>query len=56
MKVGQIKKAKYSFYPIYKNGDKFKIIQLNENIDLMPIEAMCIKDGRIYGFWEGELE
>lgn len=56
MKIGQIKKTKDEFFPLYKEGDSFKIVQLNTNVNLMPIEAMRIKDKRTYGFWEGELE
>ena len=55
MKIGQIKIAKESFSPLYMKGDKFKIIKLNTDYNLKPIEALRIKDGRIYGFEEGEL-
>ena len=49
-------KAKETFEPLYKKGDKFKIIKRNKEDGLMPIEAMRIKDKEIYGFEENELE
>lgn len=56
MKVGQILITKESFLPLFLKGDKFKIIQLNEDYNLKPIEAMRLKDKKIYGFEEGELK
>ena len=56
MKIGQIKKTKYSFFPLYKEGDSFKIVQLNTNVNLMPVEAMRLRDKKIYGFEDGELK
>ena len=56
MKIGQIKKTKDEFFPLYKEGDSFKIVQLNTNVNLVPIEAVRLKDGMIYGFEDGELE
>lgn len=55
MKVGQIKRAKESFSPLFLKGDEFKIVQLNDDYNLKPIEAVKIKSGEIYGFEEGEL-
>jgi len=49
-------KAKKDFIPLYRKGDKFKIIKKNKETELMPIEAMRLKDGQVYGFEEGELE
>lgn len=56
MKQGQIKKAKENFMPLYMKGDKFKIIKINKDINLMSIEAMRLKNHKIYGFDEGELK
>lgn len=56
MKIGQIKKAKESFVPLYFKGDEFKIVKLNKDVNLVPVEAMRIKGGIIYGFGEDELE
>lgn len=55
MKLWQIKKVKYDFYPLYKEGDLFRITKLNREDDLLPIEAMRLKDKNIYGFEAGEL-
>ena len=55
MKIGQIKKAKESFTPLYFEGDEFKIIKLNEDVNFVPIEAMRLKNKKIYGFGEDEL-
>lgn len=49
-------KAKEDHYPLFRKGDKFKIIKLNKNPDLLPIEARRLKDGEVYGFYEGDLE
>jgi len=56
MKKGQIRQVKENFMPLYMKGDKFKIIKINKDINLMPIEAMRLKNRKIYGFEEGELE
>ena len=56
MKVGEIKKVNHDFESLYRKGDKFKIIRLNKDEDLMPIEAMRLKNRQIYGFEENELE
>lgn len=56
MKINKIFKAKESFYPLYKKGDKFKIIKLNNDPDLTPIEALHLKSKEVYGFVESELE
>lgn len=52
----EIVKAKEDYHPLYRKGDKFKIIKINKNPELMPIESMRIKDGEIYGFFDDELE
>ena len=49
-------KVKETFEPLYKKGDKFKIVKRNKEEGLMPIEAKRIKDGEIYGFEIDELE
>lgn len=56
MKKGDIVKVKEGEPPLYLKGDKFKILRINENPDLMPIVAMRFKDKELYGFEEDELE
>ncbi len=56
MKQGQIKQAKENFSPLYFKGDKFKIIKINNDINLMSIEAMRLKNRKIYGFEVDELK
>lgn len=55
-KMDKIKKAKQSFYPLFRKGDEFKIVGENNSSFLMPIEAMHLKSGEVYGFEEWELE
>lgn len=55
-KVGEIRKATETFSPLYNKGDKFKIMKINEDPNLVPIEAGRIKDKAVYGFEEWELE
>jgi len=55
MKEKQIVKAKEDYYPLYRRGDKFKIIIINKNPDLMPIEALHLRKNKIYGFFKEEL-
>jgi len=56
MKPNDIVKPKESFYPLYNKKDFFKVIKINTEEGRMPIEAMKLKDKKIYGFDEGELE
>lgn len=49
-------RAKIEVKPLFRKGDKFRIIKINDDPNLMPIEAVRLKDGEIYGFEEGELE
>jgi len=49
-------KVKESFIPLYRKGDKFKIIKRNSDKDLISIEAMRLKDKQIYGVEMEELE
>ncbi|MFW6172539.1 MAG: hypothetical protein ACOC5T_02235 [Elusimicrobiota bacterium] len=51
-----IKQTKIDFEPLFRKGDYFKIVRTNKDPDLMPIEARRLKDGKVYGFWKGELE
>ena len=48
--------AKEDCMPLFRKGDRFVIIKRNSNPQLMPLEAMKLKDHRVYGFYEGELE
>lgn len=52
----KILRVKEDFEPLYHKGDLFKIVQINNDPDLMDIEAMRLKDGQIYGFSKDELE
>lgn len=47
--------AKEDCMPLFRKGDKFAIVKRNSNLQLMPIEAMRIKNKKIYGFYGGEL-
>ena len=49
-------RAKETFEPLYHKGDLFKIIRVNTNPDLMELEGIRLKDGKIYGFEKSELE
>lgn len=49
-------RTKIEYKPLFRKGDKFKIIKINDDPNLMPIEAIRLKDRQIYGFEEGELE
>lgn len=48
--------SKIDCEPLFRKGDKFIIMNINTNPNLMEIEAMKLKSKRIYGFNEGELE
>jgi hypothetical protein len=56
IQINRIYKTKEDFLPLFRKGDRFKILKLNEDINLMPIEALRLKDGKIYGFEENEFE
>jgi hypothetical protein len=49
-------KAKETFEPLFNKGDLFKIIKTNADPNLMELECMRLKDGKIYGFEKDELE
>lgn len=53
-KKNQIVKTKAEFRPLYYKGEKFRIIKLNKNPNLMPIEAVSMRTGECYGFEEDE--
>lgn len=55
MKTGEIFTIKESFFPLYRKGDKFKIIKINNNPDLMPVEAVDLRSRVVYGFTEEEI-
>lgn len=42
--------------PLFRRGDKFRIVHINEDPDLMPIEALHFRSRRIYGMEEEWLE
>lgn len=49
-------RAKENFEPLYNKGDLFKLIRINTDPDLMELECVRLKDGKIYGFDRNELE
>ena len=56
MKINQKVRTKEEFKPLYRKGDRFKIIKINQDEGLTPIEAFRLKDGKCYGFELNELE
>ena len=56
MKMKKLFRAKETFEPLYYKGDLFKIIKVNTNHDLMELECVRLKDGKIYGFEKNEIE
>ena len=48
--------AKISYYPLFEKGDEFVIVKINKDKNLMPIIAKKLKNGEIFGFYEGELK
>lgn len=55
MYKGEIVKTKSEFKPLFKKGEKFKIIRMNFEDGLMPVEAKSLRTGEVYGFELGEL-
>jgi len=55
MKQGQIMQANESFPPFYIKGDKFKIISIIDDEDMLPIEAIRLKNNTSHYFEYGEL-
>ena len=49
-------RVKADFYPLYRKGDIFVIVERNRDERLLPIGAMRLNDREIYYFEEGELE
>jgi hypothetical protein len=56
VKINQIVIVKEGLFSLYRKGDKFKIIKINDEPDLMPIEALHLRTKEIYGFVEEEFE
>ena len=56
MKIGYVLKTKEDFKPLFRKGDLFRIVKINEDENLMPIEAIRLKDREVYGFEVGELK
>jgi predicted nucleic acid-binding protein len=56
VKIGQIVIAKETFDKLYRKGDKFKILDIVNNVNLISIKAMRLKDREIYYFEEDELD
>jgi hypothetical protein len=55
-KLNQICIAKEDFKPLYYKGDKFKIIKINNHLDLLPLECLHFKTRNVYGFEFEELQ
>jgi len=53
--MNKIFKATEDFYPLYRKGDIFKIIKVNNNPNLMDIMAVRIKDRKVYYFDKKEV-
>jgi len=51
-----MKKAKFGCEPLYREGDKFRVVKKNKDPNLMPIEALHLRTKQVYGFEEDELE
>ena len=49
-------RAKEGCEPLYRKNDIFVIVKRNSEDGIAPIEAMRLKDKKIYGFDEDELE
>lgn len=56
LKVNQIVKVKEGFYPLYYKGEKFRIIKLNKNKDLMPVEMKSLRTKETFGFEKFEID
>lgn len=56
MKIGKKFKVKETIKGLYRKGDIFEIVKINDDPDLMTIEAMRLKDGETYGFEEEDTE
>lgn len=56
IKLGQIVRVKDGMEPLYTKRDKFKIVNINKNPDLMPFVALNLRTKKTYGFFEEELE
>ena len=56
VKIGQIVIAKETFDKLYRRGDKFRILDIVNNVNLVSIKAMRLKDREIYYFEEEELD
>lgn len=41
--------------PLFRKGDRFKVIKLNEDKNMLPITAVNFR-GEVLGFEENELE
>lgn len=55
MKVGNKFKVDHDYMPLYKKGDLFKIIKINEDPDLMRVEAVNLRNNQVLGFSEEEV-
>lgn len=48
-------KSMEEFYPLYRKGDSFIILEKTNDERLLPIKALRLKDKQIYYFNDGEL-
>jgi len=53
---GKIYKVEEDLFPLYRKGDLFRVIRINTNPYLMPVTAVRLKDGKVYGFHGEEFE
>ena len=56
LKKGMFFTPKQEFYPLYRKGDKFKIVKINKEKDLLPIESLHLRTKQIYGFERDEIQ
>ena len=52
---GDIFIAKEEFIPLYRKGDRFRIVKINRDKGLLPIEALHLRTGNVYGFYRDEV-
>lgn len=52
----KIFRAKEDFFPLYRNGDEFVIVERTNDERLLPIGAKRLRGGEVYYFEEGDLE
>ena len=56
MKKNQIVRVKEGMGNLYRSGDEFRILQITNNSELVPIKALHLRSNKIYYFEEEDLE